>query len=269
MKKVLLSKTGKEARIGDRVEDMPANVFEDCLLIEDNEPVGVYISDVTKYSTKLKKLMDVANAEFRSDSVPKQLLERSDVFQAVYTGGKTRAQAKKEQTVQYSTIIGSIAAKPHMRRPYHNKSSVHAVKSASTFIKAMRLASNECSEIFKQFMPQQYALQKAEIEKVDPKWRLGDIFTSSISNYNIAAPIHIDNANIKNSWNMIYTKRNNSRGGCLYVPDYDAVFEQPNDSLLIYPAWRNRHGVTPIVETMDNGYRNSLVFYALKAFVDG
>lgn len=269
MKKVILQKTGKEPKIGERVDDLPANVFDDCLLVEDGDVVGLYLSDVTKHSTKLKKLMDVANAEFRSDRVPKQLLERSDVFQAVYTGGKTRAQAKKEQTIQYSTIIGSIAAKPHMRRPYHNKSSVHAVKSAQTFIKAMRLAADECAQLFKQYMPEQYELQRKAMESVEDKWKFGEIFTSSISNFNIAAPIHIDNANIKNSWNMIYTKRNNSRGGSLYVPDYDAVFEQPNDSLLIYPAWRNRHGVTPIVETMDNGYRNSLVFYALKAFTNG
>jgi hypothetical protein len=31
-------------------------------------------------------------------------------------------------------------------------------------------------------------------------------------------------------------------------------------------AWKNVHGVTPIVPTSKDGYRNSLVFYPLKAF---
>jgi len=37
-------------------------------------------------------------------------------------------------------------------------------------------------------------------------------------------------------------------------------------SMLVYPAWRNLHGVTPITPTHDGGYRNSLIFYPLKAF---
>lgn len=39
-----------------------------------------------------------------------------------------------------------------------------------------------------------------------------------------------------------------------------------DNSMLVYPAWRNVHGVTPIVPTREGGYRNSLVFYSLKAF---
>jgi len=50
------------------------------------------------------------------------------------------------------------------------------------------------------------------------------------------------------------------------VPDYGATFEQADNSMLVYPAWRNVHGVTPIIPTSDDGYRNSLIFYPLKAF---
>ena len=48
--------------------------------------------------------------------------------------------------------------------------------------------------------------------------------------------------------------------------DYDACFNQTDNSLLVYPAWRNRHGVTPIVPTHQGGYRNSHVWYALDSF---
>ena len=68
--------------------------------------------------------------------------------------------------------------------------------------------------------------------------------------------------------NVILTKRNNSSGGSLNVPDYNVTFEQADNSMLVYPAWKNIHGVTPIIKTSEYGYRNSLIFYPLKAFVN-
>jgi hypothetical protein len=94
------------------------------------------------------------------------------------------------------------------------------------------------------------------------------MFTSSISNYNISAGFHIDSKNAKNTVNVIICKKHNARGGDLHVPDYNATIGQQDNSILVYPAWRNIHGVTPITPTHDGGYRNSLVFYPLRAFVD-
>lgn len=266
MKPIELQKINNPVRIGDRLPITPHTISEDCLLYDQGEIIGFYIQDLAGHSKKLAELMTIANAEFRSERVPKQLLERSDVFQAVYKEGKTRAQAKATQTVQYSTIIGSIPPKPHMRRPYPSRSSVHQSKTAQNFIKAMLLAAQESEALIQKFMPQHYEKQKAELERVPKEWRFGNLFTSSISNYNISAPYHQDNGNIRPSVNVIVTKRQNSTGGSLAVPDYGAVFEQADNSMLVYPAWRNVHGVTPIVQTHDGGYRNSLIFYALKAF---
>jgi hypothetical protein len=263
-----IKNNGKIPRTGDRIGSLSPNIYEDCILSEDGHKIGFYISDVGKYSKKLKSLMSLADHELRSDRVPKSLLQRSDVFKAVYKEGKTRAQAKREQTIQYSTIIGSIPAKPHMRRPYHNKSSVHSVNTARSFVKAMRLAADELSGLIKNIAPELHQSQIEAMKQIPDEWKFGELFTSSISNYNISAPIHIDKGNLIPSYNCIYTTRKNSTGGCLYVPEYDAVFEQPDSSLLVYPAWRNKHGVTDIVPTHDGGYRNSLVFYSLKAFIE-
>jgi hypothetical protein len=93
-----------------------------------------------------------------------------------------------------------------------------------------------------------------------------NVFTSSISNFNISAPFHRDTGNIVGTVNIILTKRNNANGGCLNVPDYNLTFEQADNSMLVYPAWRNVHGVTPIKPIAEDGYRNSLIFYPLKAF---
>lgn len=266
LKNRYLEKVNKEVRIGDRCEPITPNVFEDCILQDGEELIGFYINDLSKYAPKMVNLLNIANTEFRSKNVPKSLLERSDVFQAVYRDGKTRKEAKKTQTIQYSTIIGSIPPKPHMKRPYASRSSVHAVEEAQQFVKCMLLLARESEELIKKILPQQYEAQLKELSCVEKRWKFAELFTSSISNYNISAPFHRDNGNIKGTTNVILTKRKNSIGGCLHVPDYDVTFEQADNSMLVYPAWRNVHAVTPISISHDNGYRNSFIFYALKAF---
>ena len=261
-----MQKREHDRKIGARCEYIEPNIKDSCFLYDGDELVGVYISDVKKMHPKLAKVMAVANAEFLSDNVPKTLLERADVMAKV-KAGMSRAEAKKAGTVQYSTIIGSIPPKPLMKRAYPNRSSVHAVKSAQTFIKAMLIAAKEMSVVMGQLLPEHLKTQLEAVSGVDDKWMFGELFTSSISNFNIAAPFHRDTANIKHTLNAIYTHRHNSDGGSLYVPDYDACFEMPTDSLLLYPAWRNVHAVTPIIPTHDGGYRNSLVFYALSGFL--
>ncbi len=99
------------------------------------------------------------------------------------------------------------------------------------------------------------------------KWRFANLFTSSISNFNISAQFHRDGGNIVGAVNVIICKKHNSKGGDLHIPDYGATVGQQDNSILVYPAWRNVHGVTPIIPTHEGGYRNSLVFYPLKAFV--
>ncbi|QDP51101.1 MAG: hypothetical protein Unbinned3907contig1000_44 [Prokaryotic dsDNA virus sp.] len=266
MKKLKLTQVEHETKIGQDCPYIEANVSEDCLLEVDGEVVGFYIKDIKKYSKKLSLLLAIANKEFQSDNVPKSLLERSDVFQKVYKDGMTRKEAMKKGTVQMSTILGSIAPKPHMRRPYPNISAVHRVESARIFIKSMWAISLLSEEVLKEITPHIHKRQVELFEDIDSKWRFGNIFTSSISNFNIAAPFHRDTGNIVGTVNVILTKRRDSKGGSLHVPDYNATFEQADDSMLVYPAWKNTHGVTPIIKEREKGYRNSLIFYPLKAF---
>jgi len=153
-----------------------------------------------------------------------------------------------------------------MRRDYKTRSSVHGKPSAQNFIKAMLMLCQGAERLMAEVMPEQYAEQERLLSKVPHKWRFGKLFTSSISNYNIPAAYHRDAGNIVGASNVIITKRRNSTGGNLHIPDYDAVVDQCDNSILVYPAWRNVHGVTPIRPTHDDGYRNSLVFYPLKAF---
>jgi hypothetical protein len=256
MNKIDLIQLEHQTKIGDVCGHIEPNVAEDSIFYADGEPIGFYIKDISKYSEKASKLAALANKELRSKNVPKSVMKRSSGF----------ADAENE-VLQYSTIIGSVPPKPHMRRPYATISSVHNVKSAQTFIKAMLLLCKESEELIKNITPNVYERQVKLIEENVPKeWRFSKMFTSSISNYNIPAPFHRDNANIQGCVNVIIAKKNNATGGNTTVPDYGATMDSCDNSMLVYPAWRNVHGVTPIVPTAEGGYRNSLVFYPLKSF---
>lgn len=262
MKEIELKKVEHGIKIGDKTPSLKPNIDEDCILVEDGEKVGFFIKNLPEKASKLAAL---ANLEFNSKNVPKSNMVRSS---AVMKGYKENGKRGEENlVVQMSTILGSVAPRPHMRRPYPSISSVHNEPKAETFIKAMVMLAKESEKIIKEIMPELYEQQKALLDDVPKQWRFANLFTSSISNYNIAAAYHRDTGNIVGGANVIITKRNNCEGGNLNVPDYDATFNQSDNSMLVYPAWRNVHGVTPIIPTYEGGYRNSLVFYPLKAFV--
>lgn len=264
MKTIKLHKQEHSVNIGKDCPYYEPNIKEDCLLEVDGEVIGFYIRDVSKYSKKLSQLISISNKEFRTDNVPKQEMSRGP--QGTKKDKLQREKDGKNLVTQFSTILGSVAPKPHMRRPYPTISSVHREKKANTFIKAMWAASIESENIIKKLTPHIHKSQLELFKDVNKKWRFGNMFTSSISNFNIAAAYHRDTGNIVGAVNVILTKRNNSNGGSLNVPDYNVTFEQADNSMLVYPAWKNIHGVTPIVKTSEDGYRNSLIFYPLKAF---
>jgi hypothetical protein len=246
MQIVELVKVEHGIKIGEECPDIEPNILEDSIFMENGLAVGFFLKQMPE---KAAKLAELADFELRGKNVPKSSMKRSSGVE------------------QFSCIIGSIPPKPHMRRTYPAISSVHGHKSAQTFIKSMIMLCKEAEQIIKDILPEQYTEQIKIFDEMDPKWKLGNMFTSSISNYNISAPFHRDTGNIKNTVNVIITKRKNSKGGNLHIPDYGATIGQCDGSMLVYPAWRNVHGVTPIQPNHDGGYRNSLVFYPLKAFI--
>lgn len=247
MKKLELKKVNHSVKVGDSCGEITPNITEDTIFYDNGDPIGFYLK---KIPSNLKKFIDIANKELLSDRVPKSTMKRSS------------------GVLQYSTILGGVPPKPNMRRNYKSISSVHRSKSAKNFIKSMLLACKESEKLIKEIIPEQYEKQLKVFEKVEGQYKFGNLFTSSISNCNISAPFHRDTGNIKDTVNVIIVKKKGAKGGNTTIPDYNATVDSCDDSMLVYPAWRNVHGVTPIVETHKGGYRNSLVFYPLKAFLE-
>jgi hypothetical protein len=242
MKEVELMQISHIVKIGDVCGDIEPNITDDTLFMVNGEIVGFYIKQLP---SKIKQLADIANAELLSDRVPKTEMSRGP--QGDKAAKLARQKAGINLVTQYSTILGGIAPKPHMKRNYPSMSSVHQVATAKTFIKAMMMLCKESENLIAEIAPTIYAQQKKIItEKVPPKFRFGELFTSSISNFNIAAPYHRDAANLEGCVNVIIAKKHNARGGNTTVPDYGATVDSRDNSMLVYPAWRNVHGVTPI-----------------------
>ena len=165
MKTIKLQQVEHNVKIGKDCPYYEPNIKEDCLLELDGEIVGFYIKDVSKYSERLNLLLAVADKEFRSDNVPKTILDRMSTVELSKTG-MTRKEARKIGVSQYSTILGSIKPNPVMRRPYPNISAVHRDKSAKTFIKAMWGACLEAEQIIKELTPKIYERQQELFEDV-------------------------------------------------------------------------------------------------------
>jgi hypothetical protein len=266
MKRVDLIKVNHDVKIGDICEYIEPNVTEDCIFYADDQPIGFYM---TKMPDKMCKLADLANAEFQSKRVPKSLMNRATAINQSSARPDIIEKYKNKkgsEVSQMSVILGSIPPKPMVKRPYASRSSVHSIKSAEIFIKSMLLLAKESEQLIKEILPKQYEQQLELFKEINDKWKFGNLFTSSISNYNISAPFHRDTGNVVGAVNVIICKKHNSKGGDLNVPDYGATIGQQDNSILVYPAWRNVHGVTPIIPTHEGGYRNSLIFYPLKAF---
>jgi hypothetical protein len=260
MKEIILKTIPHTVQIGDHCGHIAPNLSEDAMFIDPDlggEPIGFYLK---KLPAKLCNLAAIANAELLSDRVPKSVMNRKKPIEV--DGQKAYLNVS-----QYSTIIGAVPPKPHMRRDYPCISSVHQHKSAQNFIRAMLLLARESEELIRELLPKTFAFQEAAIRNnCPPEFRFGRLFTSSISNFNISAAFHRDAANLEGCVNVIIAKKHNATGGNTTVPDYGLTVDSCDDSMLVYPAWRNVHGVTPIVPTKPGGYRNSLVFYPLKSF---
>ena len=250
-------------KIGSQVPPhLGANIHEDTLLVDtDGTVAGLFIKQMPEHLLKWATLVD---RELRSDRVPKTVMDRMRPLPPGPNGERRCMRVK-----QYSAICGSLIAKPHMKRFYRKRSSVHRSRTADVFVTGMLKLGKEAFEFASSLIPTLAASHQTLIDKeVNPMWKFTPHFTSTISNCNIAVDFHQDHANLKGAFNIIITKRKHALGGNIVVPDYGLVFDQTDGSMLVYPAWRNLHGVTPIRTTHPAGYRNTHVWYALNQLQD-
>jgi hypothetical protein len=107
------------------------------------------------------------------------------------------------------------------------------------------------------------------VSPVLPEWRLADdaLWTSGVINLSSELPYHRDRFNF-DAWSAMAVLRRGTRGGYLHVPEYDLVVPCRDGWALFWSGFQLVHGVTPIHKVEPDGYRYSIVYYALKGMKD-
>lgn len=114
-----------------------------------------------------------------------------------------------------------------------------------------------------------YKHDKGVMDNVEEEWKIGerDLWTSGVINQSAALPFHRDNFNF-NTWSAMPVVRRQMSGGYLTFPEYGATVACRDGWVLFFPGHKYVHGVTPMKTKADDGYRFSIVYYALKGMKD-
>lgn len=101
--------------------------------------------------------------------------------------------------------------------------------------------------------------------EVLPGWRFGEakLWTSGVVNDTAQLPYHRDRFNFS-TWSAMPVVRRGTRGGHLHLPEYGVTLPCADSTVILFPGERLMHGVTPIKRVADDGYRISVVYYALR-----
>jgi hypothetical protein len=155
------------------------------------------------------------------------------------------------------------------RRPTHRRESCRPAGMANeqpeihSVIVAM---ADRLADDLREFAPAQAAQDAAVLaEEVSPEWRMTEssLWTSGVVNKSSTLPFHRDGFNFQ-LWSAMPVLRRGMTGGYLAVPEYDIVCACRDGWVLYFPGWQLVHGVTPMRSRADDGYRYSVVYYALR-----
>lgn len=117
--------------------------------------------------------------------------------------------------------------------------------------------------------PEIVADSRAEVAEVLPEWKIGEsnLWTSGVVNDTAQLPYHRDNFNYP-VWSAMPVLRRGVRGGHLHIPEYDLVIPCQDSYAVFFKGKDLVHGVTPITKKVPDGYRFSIVYYALRGMKD-
>lgn len=131
-----------------------------------------------------------------------------------------------------------------------------------------RLA-DQCARAMRDFAPELVEEDAATTAEVLPEWRMGEekLWTSGVINDTSQLPYHRDNFNFP-AWSAMPVLRRGVDGGMLHLPEYDLVVPCQDAHAVYFKGKELVHGVTPMRKRKPDGYRYSIVFYALQGMKD-
>lgn len=210
-------------------------VSEDCTIFYQGKPVALYVN------------------------TPKGLLGKMRQI------AKTTKFAKTARTwglPTQSSVFGSLP-----RNPLRNdkcRFSKQTQEERKNFIDSFAFA-NHVAKVYRQHLPEAYEFNRRVItENISADWLPNDSpFTTCNFNINHAIKHHRDTGNFKNIFSNVLILKEGVVGGYLVFPELKIALEQSDGALGIFDGQKWMHGVTPLSRIAKNGYRASIVFYAL------
>lgn len=135
--------------------------------------------------------------------------------------------------------------------------------------KVLEHYADHFAEMLDMISPDILPRDRATLGGVLPDWRLGDsgLWTSGVVNDTAALPYHRDGFNFA-TWSAMPVLRRGIRGGYLHLPEFGVALACADASVILFPGRLWVHGVTPIRRVADDGYRISIVYYALRGMKD-
>lgn len=125
--------------------------------------------------------------------------------------------------------------------------------------------ADQFSAALEQIDPDIVPKDQATLGDVLGDWRIGEakLWTSGVVNDTAQLPYHRDGFNFA-TWSAMPVVRRGVRGGHLHLPEYDLTVPCMDSTVTYFPGFTYVHGVTPMVRAREDGYRISIVYYALK-----
>lgn len=118
--------------------------------------------------------------------------------------------------------------------------------------------------LYREQDPEAFAHHLKALEAVRPEWVMPEsVFTSGIVNKNNPLKYHLDSGNFRGVKSCMVVLRRDVDGGYLSVPEFNVRFLLDDQAFFLFDGQSILHGVTPIEKKTSNGYRYSIVYYAL------
>jgi len=233
---------------------------------EASEMVGVKVPDLQPNVTKAGIYIDADTKEPFLAYMPMES-EVAELRKACLNINYGSTLRQNTGLRNESVTFGMAPRKAYQRREScrptalsFNQPAEHTVlvKLAETF-----------GKMYQEFAPDLYNRDAQAIDVIADEWRMTDeaMWTSGVVNKSSELPYHRDGFNFA-TWSAMPVVRRNMDGGCLSFPEYDIVVACRDGWVLFFPGYKYLHGVTPMHTTSKDGYRYSVVYYALKGMKD-
>ena len=156
------------------------------------------------------------------------------------------------------------------RVPYNPAANFCSISSTGQEFPAQHKILCDLGELldalYSKAAPEVAEMHSEHLRGVRSEWILpGTRFTSGIVNQNNPLRYHYDRGNFPGVFSCMVVFRNLCEGGFLSVPEFNCRFALEDQSYFLFDGQALLHGVTPIKKLNRNGYRYSVVYYALKA----